>query len=307
MTATKYLITAATGATGSASIAALLEAGQEVRAFVHREDERSAHLRKQGVETMFGDLNDFKSVKAALQGVNRAYFCFPVAPGLVQATSQFSVAAKEAGVDTIVNMSMKIAREDALSPAAFEHWLAEQVFDWSGLSVTHIRPTFFTEWLFGMAPMIQQGTIYAPYGPGKTAMLTAEDQGRVIATILQNPAPHRGKTYPLDGPVEYTFAEIAGVVGHALGKNIDYQQVPFDVFIGALTADRQGVARNDAQSGYAETNKPDESGESHLSKHLRQAAIDLDNGVFGGKSDFVEQITGFAPMTIQDFVTKHRA
>ena len=32
---------------------------------------------------------------------------------------------------------------------------------------------------------------------------------RVIVGILQNPNPHRGQVYPLDGPVEFTYAEIA--------------------------------------------------------------------------------------------------
>ena len=77
-----YLITAATGVTGKAAIAALQSHGQQdIRAFVHREDERSEQLRKRGVEVIFGDLLDFHAVRAALQGVKRAYFCFPLRLG----------------------------------------------------------------------------------------------------------------------------------------------------------------------------------------------------------------------------------
>ena len=36
-------------------------------------------------------------------------------------------------------MSQESAREDALSHAAQDHWLSEQVFDWSGLTVAHLR------------------------------------------------------------------------------------------------------------------------------------------------------------------------
>ncbi len=107
-----YLITAATGVTGKAAIAALQAHGhQSIRALAHREDERSEQLRKQGVEVVFGDLLDFHAVRTALQGVKRAYFCFPIAPGMVQATAQFAQAAREAEVDAIVNMSQKIARK----------------------------------------------------------------------------------------------------------------------------------------------------------------------------------------------------
>lgn len=304
-----YLITAATGVTGKAAIATLQANGQQdIRALAHREDERSEQLRKQGVEVVFGDLLDFNAVKAALQGVKRAYFCYPIAPGMVQATTQFAQAAKEAGVDAIVNMSQKIAREDARSHAAFDHWLSERVFDWSGIPVTHLRPTFFAEWLLYLSAMIRQGTIYAPYGDGKTAFIAAEDQGRVIARILQDPRLHQGQTYPLYGPMEYTFAEFAAEVGRVLGRDIGYQQVPFEVMRDAFTAGNEHVVRNDSLSGYAESNRPDSSGkESHTSQHLREAAIDLDNGLFSGTNDLVEQITGRRPMTIEDVVSKYQA
>ncbi len=307
MASTTYLITAATGATGSAAVDALLDAGQGVRALAHREDERAERLRARGAEVVLGDLDDYGATKAALRGVDGAYFCYPIALGLVQATAQFAQAAREAGVGAVVNMSQVIAREDARSHAAFGHWLAERVFDWSGLGVTHLRPTFFAEWLLYFSPMIRQGTIYAPYGLGKAALIAAEDQGRVIARILQDPEPHKGKIYSLYGPVEYTFPEIAEALGRTLDKQILYRQVPFEVMAQAFIAGGEGVARNDALSGYAESNRGSESGESHTTQHLREAAIDHDNGLFSGTNDLVERITGRAPMTIEEYVSTHRA
>jgi NAD(P)H dehydrogenase (quinone) len=106
------------------------------------------------------------AVRKALNGVNRAYFVYPIRPGLVQATAQFAQLALEAGVEGIVNMSQISARGDAKSHSAREHWLAEQVFDWSGLNVAHIRPTYFAEWLLYLAPMIRQGVMYAPFSTG---------------------------------------------------------------------------------------------------------------------------------------------
>src|SRR5258705_13392359 len=147
MSDVKFLITGATGATGGATAAQLLDKGQQVRAFVHREDERSESLRRRGAEVVVGDLLDFDVVREALKGVNRAYFVYPIRPGLIQATAQFAQSAVEAGVDAVVNMSQVSARSDAKSHAAREHWLAERVFDWSGLNVAHIRPTYFAEWL----------------------------------------------------------------------------------------------------------------------------------------------------------------
>lgn len=307
MSKISYLVTGATGATGSAAVSALLGAGEHVRALAHREDERSAQLRRQGAEVIFGDLTDVHSVRAALRGVQRAYFNYPIAPGLVQAAAQFAQAAREAGVEAIVDMSQMIARDDAPSHAAFDHWLTERVFDWCGIGVTHLRPTFFAEWLLYLAPMIRQGTVYAPYGGGRTALISAEDQGRVIARILQHPAAHRGQTYTLVGPVEYTFAELAAEVGRVLGRHVGYQQVPIEMLLEAFTSGREQSGRNDALSGYAESNRPTDNGESHAGQHLRAAATDLDNGLFAGTNDTVERLTGQAPMTVSDFVNRHRA
>src|SRR5215471_3880916 len=166
-----YLITAATGITGGAAIAALQANGQHhIRALAHREDERSEQLRQQGIEVVVGDLLDFHAVKAALQGMSRAYFCLPVAPGMAQATAQFAQAAKESGVEAIVNLSQKIARADARSHASFDHWISERVFDWSGIPVTHLRPTFFAQWLLypgNRATIVEGGMINLPLGEGR--------------------------------------------------------------------------------------------------------------------------------------------
>ena len=301
-----YLVTGATGITGGHTVNSLLSAHAPVRAFVPREDERSEALKQRGVELIVGDINDFRSVRRALSGVTGAYFCYPISEGIVKATAQFSQAAKEQEVSIVVNMSQVIARGDARSNASLQHWIAERVFDWSGVPVAHIRPTFFMEWLFYMAPMIQAGTIYAPYGSGKTALISGEDQGRVIAEILQHPERHIGEIYPLYGPTEYTFAEIAELIGKTLGRTIGYQQVPFQKMIEGIETRSQDVGRNSSMNGYAETSRSGSGGESFLAQHLREAVEDHHAGLFAGTNDAVQRITGCAPMSIQEFVNMYR-
>jgi NAD(P)H dehydrogenase (quinone) len=225
MTPSKVLVTGATGDTGGYAIELLLERGHEVRALAHRRDDRSKRLEERGVEMVFGDFLNMDEMRAALRGVQRAYFCYPIRPGIIQATAYFAQAAKEAGVDGVVNMSQVSARGDSKSHAARDHWVAERVFDWSGLTVAHLRPTFFAEWLLNFAPMIHKGLLQLPLGTGRHAPIAAEDQARVIAGILEDPAPHRGQIYPLFGPVELTHQEIAQVLSRVLGKDIQYRQV----------------------------------------------------------------------------------
>jgi NAD(P)H dehydrogenase (quinone) len=287
----KVLVTGATGDTGRATVNELLARGHKVRALAHGQDDRSKRLQERGVEVVYGDLLDFGQVRAALSGVQRAYFVYPIRPGILQATAYFAQAAKEAGVDGIVNMSQKPAREDAKSHAATDHWLSERVFDWSGLTVAHIRPTYFAEWLLYLAPMIKAGLLHVPFGTGKHAPIAAEDQGRVIAGILEDPAAHKGKIYPLFGPVEYTYEETARVLGRVLGKDVQYKQVDFEEFSRTLQTSGKNAGREN----------------SFLFQHLREVAIDHQNGIFAGTNDLVEELGGRPPMTLEAFIEKHRA
>jgi NAD(P)H dehydrogenase (quinone) len=286
----KVLVTGATGDTGRATIDELLARGHRVRALAHGQDDRSKKLQERGVEVVFGDLLDFGEVRAALDGVQRAYFVYPIRPGILQATAYFAQAAKEAGVDGIVNMSQKSAREDAKSHAATDHWLSERVFDWSGLTVAHIRPTYFAEWLLYLAPMIKAGLLHVPFGTGKHAPIAALDQGRVIVGILEDPAPHKGGIYPLFGPVEYTYQETARVLSRVLGKNVQYKKIDFEEFSKTLQASGKSAGREN----------------SFLFQHLKEVAIDHQNGIFEGTNDLVEKLGGRPPMTLEEFIEKHR-
>src|SRR5258707_12589036 len=122
MMATRHLITGATGATGGEVVRLLLDAGASVRALAHREDERSRELQRRGAEVVYGDFLDFDAVRSALAGGNCAYFCYPISPGIAQATAQVAQAAKEAGVAFIVKMSPKTARGGWERAGARHHW-----------------------------------------------------------------------------------------------------------------------------------------------------------------------------------------
>ena len=48
-------------------------------------------------------------------------------------------------------------------------------------------------------------------------------------------------------------------------------------------------------------------GDSFAIQHLREVAIDHQNGIFAGTNDLVEKIGGRRPMTLEEFINKHRA
>jgi hypothetical protein len=89
----RILVTGATGKTGSVVVAELLKAGYPVRAMVHREDGRSARLQAQGAEIAVADMSDVERVADALTDVQRAYYCPPFDPYMIQGAVAFAVAA----------------------------------------------------------------------------------------------------------------------------------------------------------------------------------------------------------------------
>src|SRR5260370_20610452 len=170
-----FLVTGGAGDSGGATGEEILARGVHGRALAHRQDDRAKRLQGLRAEVVFGDFLNLDDVRAALQGVAGAYFCYPIRPGIVQATAIFAHAAKEAGVACVVNISQVSARGDANSHAAQDHWLAERVFDWSSLTVVHLRPTYFAEWLVYLAALSPPRLLHLALGPRRPAPNTPAD------------------------------------------------------------------------------------------------------------------------------------
>jgi NAD(P)H dehydrogenase (quinone) len=285
----KILITGATGATGGHAIKRLLELNIPVRALVHQLDARSERLSALGAEIVQGDLSDFVAVNEALKGITGAYFVFPIQiPGILEATAFFAQAALEQGVGAIVNMSQISARRIAKSHAAQNHWIAERLLDRSGIAVTHLRPTFFAEWLMYFSQSIRENDVLPlPFGDARYAPITAEDQGRVIAAILNDPAEHAGKIYPLYGPKELTQYEVADILTQVLGRKITYVALEIEPFM-EIWKEKTGSSAYNFQ-------------------HIAAVAQDCRDGVFSGTNDLVEKLTGQKPLGMMDYITKNKA
>ncbi len=290
MTKPRILVTAAAGKTGRPVVEHLLERGFPVRAMVRREDDRSAELAAIGAEVVLGDFLDLPSMRAALGEVQRVYFCYPPdLEGLVDATAILAVAADDAGIEAVVNMSQITARENAVSPLSRQHWLSERVLDAARTGVVHIRPTFFAEMLllFGAESIAREGKLYLPYGRARHAPVAAADIARVTVELLADPAQHLGERYVLTGPRSMTLAEMVEVLATELGRSVDYVDLPIEQW-GEVIATRDDTSK-------------------FLVDHLKAVALDHQNGVFDAQTDVVARITGEEPKALSEFVREHRA
>jgi NAD(P)H dehydrogenase (quinone) len=285
----EILVSGATGRTGGSAIDELLKMGKRVRAYVRSRDARANALSERGVSIAVGDFTNIDAIRAAMDGARSAYFLHPIESGILAAAAYFAQAAKEAGLEAVVNMSQISARRESASHAAQDHWISERIFDWSGIPVTHLRPTFFADWL--VYPHFAKEIwatkkIEFPFGSGRHAPIATEDQGRVIAHLLANPQGHQGKTYTLHGPVEMNHSEIAAAMSEVLGTRIEYVPVSIEVF------------REKMQNFYKFP--------PFLVQHLVEVAQDYRNGIFSGTNDNVEMITGTPALSVPAFIEKHR-
>ncbi|CAG9247994.1 NmrA family NAD(P)-binding protein [Paraburkholderia caribensis] len=282
----KVLITGATGDTGRAAVRESIALGLSVRAMVHRKDDRSAALEALGAEVVVGDLLEINTVRDAMTGVDAAYLVWPVQPGLINATVNFAQAAKETGVKTVINLSQRSANRESTSDSCRDTFIAEEILNWSGLPVIHLRPTYFLEWLLypWQLPYLQQGILRMPVGKGRHSPIAADDQGRAIAALLKHPEGHIGTTIPLSGPVEMDHEQMAAELSEALGRKIVFQDLPIDEYCSSIEA--MGVP-------------------PYIVQHLGGAMADYQKGRMSGADDNVEKLTGRRSMTVGEFARLH--
>jgi uncharacterized protein YbjT (DUF2867 family) len=295
MNANNLVLIPGAGGVGRAVFEHLRTRDVPVRFMVRRDDERAAAVRKLGAEIVIGDLTRPETVAAAMQGVSRMLFAMTVSPDhLLAATIVASVAKDYGKLDALVDLSqLTVSQMTATSTAESRqqrlHYLAEQVLNWSGLPVVHIRPTVFLDTpLFTTmaAQSIQQnGTIALPFGTGHTSPIAVDDVARVIATVLSDPAPHISQVYELTGPESVDMTELAAAFSRALGRTVSYVDVPLDQW----------------QAGLSRMGQP-----PHVEQHIAtMAQLHRDNR-YDRAADGVEQVTGSAPQSIESFVVAHR-
>ncbi|NUP80251.1 MAG: NAD(P)H-binding protein [Nonomuraea sp.] len=178
----------AQGGTGRLVAEQLLQRDQAVRAFVRSDDDRAGELRKLGADVVVGDLREIRDVRAAMRGVSRAYFTYPVTAGLLDATAAFAAAAREEGVERVVEVSQLDASPEAGTPRMRRHWLSEQVFDRAEVGAVHLRAAVFFE---NLAVAAVSGELALPLGPPDTLipLVAGSDVARVGAGLLLDPGP----------------------------------------------------------------------------------------------------------------------
>jgi uncharacterized protein YbjT (DUF2867 family) len=234
------------GSTGRIIAMRLLKQGLSVRAFVHKRDARCDELLKHGAEVVEGDLLNPASVQAALKGVERAYFSYPVQDGLLEATTIFADSASEEGLEFVVNNSqyqdtpdLPTFRDlrDAGSFRNLQHRLADRIFDWAKVETIHIQAPPYYENVRALVrgSVAAQDTVFLPWGDGDAIipLAGAEDVALVAATLLTGSSVPTVKVYPIVSEV-LTAQQIVDTLSKAIGRPIRYVPITDEQWVEAV-------------------------------------------------------------------------
>jgi uncharacterized protein YbjT (DUF2867 family) len=218
------LVTGATGNIGGQVVQQLLEKDVPIRGLL-RDSTKAIALTQQGVELAIGDLSQPETLDTALQGIEKAFLVLPSLPNQVELESGFIDAAKRAGVQHIVKLSVMRAGE---LPSTFQKWhrQIEEHLEQSGMTWTHLRPNMLMQNVRWFAPTIaQSGSIYNCVGDAKISHVDARDVAAVAALCLTE-AGHENQHYVLTSAEALTFAEIADILAKALKRSVTYVDLP---------------------------------------------------------------------------------
>src|SRR5262249_29710507 len=151
----------------------------------------------QGAEIAVAEMSDVERVADALKDVQRAYYCPPFKPYMLQGATAFAVAAREARLEHIVSVTQWLASPSHPSLMTRQLWLVDRLFSMMpGVAHTLLNPGYFADVYFAaMAPAIHLGAFPWPYGDTRNAPPSNEDIARVAVAALKDSARHAGRRY----------------------------------------------------------------------------------------------------------------
>jgi uncharacterized protein YbjT (DUF2867 family) len=231
-----YVITGATGNTGSVIAERLLKAGQKVRV-VGRDPKRLEKFTEKGAESFIADATDGGALTNAFAGAKAVYAMIPPnlgAPDVRAYMESVSDALRSAiaknGIEhAVVLTSVGADKSHGTGPVAGLHSLEKKLEGIPGLNALFLRAGYFMENILSQAGVIKSMGIMA--GPVtedlRLPLIATRDIGAYAAEALLKLDFIGKSTHELQGPRDVTYVETAKIVGASIGKDdLAYKQVP---------------------------------------------------------------------------------
>jgi uncharacterized protein YbjT (DUF2867 family) len=219
-----YLVTAATGNIGNATLRALVERGESVRAV-----SRSERTWPQGVEGVVADLNDIGTLGEAAIGMRGAFLMsgYPSEAGVLTALPQ--------DAHVVLLSSGSVPGGSPENAVTAYHLKSEQAVRASGHPWTMLQPNSFMANALRWKDQLDAGdTVRLPFADVPIALVDPADVGAVAAAALTD-AEHAGRSYRLSGPEALLPEQQVAILGEALGRSLSFEAQPDDAARAAMS------------------------------------------------------------------------
>lgn len=231
-----YVITGATGNTGSVVAEKLLAKGEKVRV-LGRDAKRLERFTNKGAEPFIADATSADALTKAFSGAKAVYAIIPpnIASSDVhayeeQVSDDLAAAITKSGVKhAVVLSSVGADKPDKTGPVVGLHSLETKLNAIAGLNALYLRAGYFMENLLPQVGVIQSfGVIAGPVRPDlPLPMIAARDIGAVAADALLKLDFSGKQTRELQGARDVSYNDAAKIVGGAIGKpDLKYMQMP---------------------------------------------------------------------------------
>ncbi|MGA3091569.1 MAG: NmrA family NAD(P)-binding protein [Terriglobales bacterium] len=239
-----YVVLGASGNTGRVVANNLLAQGQKVRV-VGRDAARLQPLVAKGAETFIADVTAPESLTEAFRHADSAYVMIPPNPASndplgysKRVSDAIAAAVQNAGIKNVVALSSIGAdKASGTGPVRGLYHLEQKLNQINSANVLHLRAGYFMENTLPQVNAIRQtGSVTGPFRPElKIPMIAARDIGAAAADSLLRPSVRGKQTRELLGERDLTYAEVATIIGHAVGKpDLNYVRLPDDQFRSVL-------------------------------------------------------------------------
>lgn len=231
------LVAGGTGLLGSRVVKLLTDAGEQVR--VVTRDPRRAVKLPAGVQVVVGDVRR-GTLDAAVEGCDRVVsavhgFAGPArtSPAAVDRDGNHNLiaAAKRAGVDRFVLLSIVGASPDHPMSLHRMKYAAEQELRESGLSAAIVRSTSFLEtWIGIIGAKVDDGGPALVLGPGQNPInFVSVDDVAAFVRLAVHADQRIGDGVSVGGPQNLGFADIAVHLLARKGRTDQPKHVPLSV------------------------------------------------------------------------------
>jgi uncharacterized protein YbjT (DUF2867 family) len=282
------LVSGAAGQSGALIVQALAAQRWPVRALVRDAAKAQQLADLPGVNVCTGDMAVRETLKAPLEGVERAMLISSANDRMVETQCTFIDACKQAGVHHVIKFSGEESQR-GYDPQRFrytrEHEQIEDYLESSGLQWTHLRPSQFMQVYIREAAAIRQtGELRLPLENIRMSPVDLRDVAKIGAALLAK-GGYQGESLRVTGPEALSMADIAGIISKSTGKSIRYMPVSWN--------DRKAALLSAGLPAYFIDALEEQAAERRRNP---QAIVD----------NHTHELFGITPTTFEQFAMQHR-